>query len=81
MGMSEASNGECLGVELLTLLTCELGIQHFDGGLRIEMLVFSQVDFSEVTSPNQFGSPVVAKLLSHTVGHPPYPFWNICREC
>src|SRR5207245_6397773 len=81
MGMSEASNGACFLIESLFILTCKVDTQYFDGCLRIEMQVFSQVDFGKVTSPNQIEQSVVAKLLSHTVGHPPYPFWNFCWEC
>jgi hypothetical protein len=53
MVMREASNGACLGIEPIFIFTRKVGIQHFDGGLRIEMLVFSQVDVGKVTPPNQ----------------------------
>src|SRR5207253_478794 len=51
MGMKKASQHECLTAKLLTALTCEVRMQHFDGCLRIEVQVFSQVNFSKATAP------------------------------
>jgi hypothetical protein len=47
MGMDETSKRTCLSVELLFLLTRELGMQDFDGCLGVEVQVLPQVDFSD----------------------------------
>src|SRR5260370_23537310 len=57
----------CLSTELLTVLAGELDMQYFDGRLGAKMQVFSQIDFSKATSPEQPEQAVVAKPLSRTV--------------
>src|SRR5438876_5714644 len=73
VGMHEARNHARLRAESLFVLTVEVGMQHFDGSLRVEMQVFPQVDFGKATPADQMQQSIVAKLLSHTVAHPPSP--------
>ena len=51
MGMYETRHRACLAKQLLAALDGELGMQHFDGRLRAQMQVFSQVDGSPAPRP------------------------------
>src|SRR2546421_999790 len=70
MGMHEASNGACLRAKKLDVLTDQVGMQHFDGRLSVEVEMLSQVDVSKATLPKQTQQAIVAQVLSYTVGHP-----------
>src|SRR5437660_8575763 len=69
MGMRETSQHACLSAELLATLTGEVGMQHFDGCLCVEVQVFSQIDLSKAPSPDETNQAIVAKLLSYAVDH------------
>src|SRR5579884_3780132 len=69
MGMREMGQHACLSAELLATLTGEVGMQHFDGCLSVEVQVFSQIDLSKARSPDETGQAIVAKLLSYAVDH------------
>src|SRR5260370_39958582 len=65
--MHQACYQACLSTEVLTVLAGELDMQYFDGRLGAKMQVFSQIDFSKATSPEQPEQAVVAKPVSRTV--------------
>jgi hypothetical protein len=67
--MRETSHRARLSAELLTGLAREMGVEHFDGCLRVEVQVLSQVDLGNATAPDETKQAIVAKLLSYTVGH------------
>ena len=56
-------------LEMLRLLPPQMGMQHLDGRLLIKAHMLTQVDFSIATLSQQAGQPVVAQLLSKSVGH------------
>src|SRR5947209_2244998 len=69
MGMRETGQHACLSAELLATLTGEVGMQHFNSCLRIEVQMFSQIDLSKAALTKQANQAIVAKLLSYAVDH------------
>ena len=41
-------------------------IEHFDGGLHVEVDVFTEVHISEAPPPQQLDEAIISKLLAHT---------------
>src|SRR5205085_11439101 len=74
MGMCQTGDDLCFGNELVHGVGGELRMQHFDGGLCVEIDMFPKVDVGEATSSNHTDEAVVAKLLAHAIGHLCTPF-------
>src|SRR5436305_1870675 len=70
MGMDETSNRARLRAKWLDVVARQVGMQHFDGRLRVEVQVLSQVDVGKTALPQQAQQTVVAQVLSHAAGHP-----------
>ncbi len=69
IGMLKASNGTCFRTELFHVIGGQLSMQYFNCGLRTQIKVFSQVHFGETSLPQKANDTIVAKLLSHAIGH------------
>ncbi len=54
-----------------------LGLEDFDGGLRVEAEVFSQIHFCKSTKTQQTHEAIIAKLLAHTVWRLLTSLWEI----
>src|SRR2546421_6744299 len=70
MGMHETSNRARLRAEWFDVVARQVGMQHFDGHLRIEVQVLSQVDVGKTALSQQAQQVIVAQVLSHASGHP-----------
>src|SRR2546421_12599275 len=70
MGMHEARNHARLRAEWLDVLAGQVGMQHFDGRLRVEVQMLSQVDVGKTALSQQAQQAIVAQVLSHAAGHP-----------
>src|SRR2546425_12067718 len=57
-------------------MTCQLPMEHFNGGLGVEVQVRSQVDFREVPPSEKLNETIVAKLLSQVLGHARTSCWS-----
>ncbi len=62
------SNEARLGEKALDVIPRQLPMQYFNGGLRVQVNMLTQVDFSEVPFPKQMDEAIVAKLLPHSIG-------------
>src|SRR5438105_9426561 len=49
IGMLQAGNDTSFRTKLLYIVSCQLGLQDFDGGVRTKVEMLSQVDLSEAT--------------------------------
>src|SRR2546421_5335008 len=70
MGMHETSNRARLRAEWFDVVARQVGMQHFDGHLRVEVQVLSQVDVGKTALSQQAQQVIVAQVLSHASGHP-----------
>ena len=73
MGMHETSNRARLRAEWFDVVARQVGMQHFDGRLRVEVQVLSQVDVGKTALSQQAQQAIVAQVLSltpSTAGHP-----------
>src|SRR5205823_13899976 len=64
------SNRARLPAEWLDVVARQVGMQHFDGRLRVEVQVLSQVDVGKTALSQQAQQAIVAQVLSHAAGHP-----------
>ncbi len=67
--MPQRSNGACLGEKVFNFMTCHLLMEHFKGGLGVQMNMLPQIDVSKVALPEKLDETIVAQLLSHAVDH------------
>jgi hypothetical protein len=58
-----------LGEEALHVLICQFSMEHFIGGLGVQIYMRAQVNFSEVPLFQQLYETIVAQLLSHASSH------------
>jgi len=72
--MLQARNSACLGTELLDIAARQFGMQHFDGGLGLQVNVYAEIDISKAATPKVAHQAIVSKLLGHVVGHVRTPF-------
>ena len=74
--MSQASNGACLGEKAFHLMSDQRSVQHFNGGLGVQMNMFTQIDFREVPLPEKVHEAIVAQLLSLMISHDLTSCWQ-----
>src|SRR2546425_12119256 len=63
MGMFQASNCLCFLQKRLDSIVLDIRMQHFNGGMRLEIAVLSQVDSSKSTPPKLSQQLIVPNLL------------------
>jgi hypothetical protein len=67
--MREPGNRLGFALELFCLAAGQVRMQYLDGCLQRQPYVLAQVDLGIATLSQQADQPVVAKLLSHPIGH------------
>lgn len=77
--MSQAADCLCFVDKALEVVAGDLRVQDFDGCLRLQIDVFSEVDLGEATFPKEADEAVVSELLREGVTHllsPRYPAFS-----
>ncbi len=57
-------NSACLAAEMLYIVAGQMHTEHFDSSPRSKVNMFSQVDISKATLPQQANKAIIPKLLS-----------------
>src|SRR5579859_1997409 len=69
MRMVQSSQGTRLRPETGGIILSQLGEQHFNRSLALQIQMFTQVDFRKPTFSQQTRQLIIAKLLSYTISH------------
>src|SRR5207253_1977919 len=69
MRMHQAGNNACFFEEALLVIARQSYLQHFDGGLGVEIDMFAQVDFGKASASQDANEAIVAKPLTHKISH------------